>query len=85
MRTVLWRRCGNGKDEREGMIGLRCICEYYGFFLSSFSLFLFHFSIYCYFSFCFIILIENQKALRETSVVSEVKESRVEYWMTQSS
>jgi hypothetical protein len=33
------------KEEREGLIGLRCVCGHYGFFLSSFSLFLFHFSI----------------------------------------
>jgi hypothetical protein len=33
------------KEEREGLIGLRCICENDGFFLCSFSLFLFHPSI----------------------------------------
>jgi hypothetical protein len=36
---------GKNKEEREGMIGLKCICEYPGFFLFTFSLFLFNFSI----------------------------------------
>jgi hypothetical protein len=68
------------KEEIEGLIGLRCICEWWSFFLSSFSLFLFHFSIDFYFSsFYFIIFIGNQGVLRNTSVVSEVKERREEY------
>jgi hypothetical protein len=36
---------GKKKEEREGLIGLRCICESGSFFLSYFSLFLFHFFI----------------------------------------
>jgi hypothetical protein len=41
------------KEEREGLIGLRCICVFYCFFLSSFSIFLFHFSI-CFLFFFFL-------------------------------
>jgi hypothetical protein len=42
---------GKKKKEREGLIGLRCVCENSGSFLSSFSLFLFLSSI----SFCFLL------------------------------
>jgi hypothetical protein len=43
----------NNKEEREGLIGLRCVCEWIGFFLSSFSLIIFHFSIFFLFFFLF--------------------------------
>jgi hypothetical protein len=68
------------KEEREGLIGLRCVCDLYCFFLSSFFLFLSHSSI-CFssFSFFFIIFTDKQDLLREPSVVSEVKEIREEY------
>jgi hypothetical protein len=68
------------KEEREGLIGLKCLYKWICFFLSSFSLFLFHSSIYCYFSsFCSLILIGNLYYLRDTSVGSEMKEISEEY------
>jgi hypothetical protein len=68
------------KEERERLIGWKCVFEMSWFFLSSFSLFLFHSSIFFLFLFfCFIILIDNKWVLRKTSVVSEVKEIYSEY------
>jgi hypothetical protein len=65
------------KEEREGLIGLRCICEHHCFFL--FFLFFFFFFFLSFFSFYFFIFIGNQEVLRETSVVSEIKEMRKKY------
>jgi hypothetical protein len=70
------------REEREGLIGLRCICEDSSFFFFFFFLYVsFFISPLCtdYFSFYFIIFLDNREALRDASVVSEVKEIREEY------
>jgi hypothetical protein len=70
------------KEEREGLIGLRTLCEndgFYFFLLSLFFLFSPHFYWFFFFSFNFIIFLENRWILRDSLVVSEVKEIRKEY------